>query len=84
MTEGDSSMRRETMAGLLFWKRKCFEIKFEGAKRGFLSERKGEVIPCRGANDGKCTGTNIIVESLVRGIWRLRVPEAEQGAWEGV
>ena len=39
------------MASLLF-------RKLEGVQRGFLSERKGKVIPCRGAEDRKGTGIN--------------------------
>ena len=33
------------MAGLLFWKKKCLVVRFDGVQRGFLSERKGKVIP---------------------------------------
>ena len=40
-------------AGLLFWKKKCLEVRFERVQRGFLSERKGKVIPCRGAEGGE-------------------------------
>ena len=36
----------------------CFEVRFVGVQRGFLSERKGKVIPYRGAEDGKGTGGN--------------------------
>ena len=46
------------MAGLLFLKKKCLEVWFEGVQRGLLLERKGEVIPCRGAKNRKGTGTN--------------------------
>ena len=42
----------------MFWKKKCFEIGFEGVQRGFLSERKGMVIPRRRAEDRKGTRTN--------------------------
>ena len=41
------------MVGLLFWKKKRFVVEFEGVQRQFLSERKGEVIPWIGAEDGK-------------------------------
>ena len=41
------------MADLLFWKKKCLEARFKRVQRGFLSERKGKVIPCRGATDRK-------------------------------
>ena len=43
---------------LLFRKKKCLEVRCEGVQRGFLSERKWKVIPCREAEDGKGTGTN--------------------------
>ena len=48
----------ENMAGLLFWKKNCLEVSFEGVQRGFLWESKGKVILCRGAKDGKGAGTN--------------------------
>ena len=32
------------MAGPLFWEKKCLEVRFEGAQRGFQSERKGKVM----------------------------------------
>ena len=46
------------MAGLLFWKKKMSWCLTEGVQRGFLSERKGKVIYCRGAEDRKGAGTN--------------------------
>ena len=46
------------MAGLPSWINSCLEFRFEGVQRGFLSERKGKVIPCRGAEDRKGAGTN--------------------------
>ena len=36
----------------------CFKVGFERVQRGFLSERKGKVNPCRGAEDGIGTRTN--------------------------
>ena len=41
------------MAGILFWKRKCLEVIFEGVQTEFLSEEEGE-----GIKAGKSTGTN--------------------------
>ena len=41
------------MAGLQFWKKKCFWIRFERVQRGFLSEKKGKVIPCRWTENRK-------------------------------
>ena len=46
----DSSMRVENLAGLLFWKKKCPEVRFAAVQRGFLSERKGQVIPFTHSN----------------------------------
>ena len=46
------------MAGLLFWKKKCFKVGFERIQRRFLSERTGKVIQCRGTEEGKGTRTN--------------------------
>ena len=45
------------------WQVYCFgkrdaEVRFEGVQRGFLSERKGKFIPCRGAEDRKGVGTD--------------------------
>ena len=41
-----------------FRKKKNFEVEFEGDQRGFLLERKGKIIPRRGAEDGKDTVAN--------------------------
>ena len=41
-----------------FLKKNCFELGFEQVQREFLSEREGQVIPCRRAADGKGMGTN--------------------------
>ena len=46
--------------------------------RGFLLDRKGKVIPCRSTKNRKAALREPKVESLVRGIWRLRVSEAER------
>ena len=46
------------MAGLLFREEKCLEVRPETIQRGFLSERKGKVVPCREAEDRKGAGTN--------------------------
>ena len=83
---GDSSAGREKTwgGGLLFWKKKCFQVGFEGVQRGFLSDRKGKDIPCRGAVDRKGSGTESGKSGT--GIWRLRVreSEAERSVREGV
>ena len=48
----------ENMTGLLFSKKKCLGIWSEGVQRGFLSERKGKIIPYRGAANRKSAGTS--------------------------
>ena len=58
------------MAGLLCGEKGCLELRCEGVQREFLSERKGKVIPCRGAEDRKGAGTN-------SGKSGTRNPEAE-------
>ena len=58
MSKKKQQCERESVVGLLFLKKKCFKVGFEGVQRGFLSERKGMVIPCGGAKDGKGTRTN--------------------------
>ena len=62
--------RKRNVLGLDLW-----------VKRGFLLEKKGKVIWCRGAEDRKGTRSwrsiQPMVKSLVAGIWRLGVSEAE-------
>ena len=48
----------EKMAGLLFRKKKCHEVRFEWVEKGSLSERKRKVTACSSAEDGKETGTS--------------------------
>ena len=58
MTEEKQKRERQNMVGLLLWKKKSFKVGFERVQSGFLSERKGNVIPCTGDEDGKGTRTN--------------------------
>ena len=46
------------MARLQFWEKKCFYITLERVQRGFLSERKGKVMPCRWTKNEKGAGTS--------------------------
>ena len=46
------------MAGLLFQKNKCLEVRFEGVRQGFLSKRKDKVSPFREAEHKKGAGTS--------------------------
>ena len=66
----------------MFWKKKRSKVGFERVQRGFLSDRKGKVIPCREAEDGLAREPT--VKSLIGEIWRLRVLEAERRVREGV
>ena len=59
-------------------KRKYLDVRFEGVQRGFLTERKGRSFHVERPKTEKAREPK--VESLVRGIWRLRVSEAERRA----
>ena len=37
----------------IVWGKKCFKAGFHRVERGVLSQKKGKVIPDRGAEDGK-------------------------------
>ena len=43
--EEDGNTERTNMGGLLFWKKKSLEVRFEQVQRGFLSGRKRGVTP---------------------------------------
>ena len=63
----------ENMSGLQFGEKKCFEVTFERVQRGFLSERKQKVIPCRWTENRKCS------ETPVKKKWRGPTEKAEAG-----
>ena len=44
--------------GSILLKKICFKVPLERVPRGFLLEKKGQVIPCRGAGDRRGTRTN--------------------------
>ena len=48
----------ESMAGLLFWKNKCFVVCFDGVQGGVLSERKGKFFSMKRGQDRKGSGIN--------------------------
>ena len=50
---GGRQLEVVNVAGVLFWEKKCLQVRFGGVQRGFLSERKAKVIPCRRAKDRK-------------------------------
>ena len=57
------------MADLLFGKRHVLTLDLKECREDFLSEGKGKVIACRGAEDGKGAAT----VKVRYGTWRLRV-----------
>ena len=42
----------------MFREEKCLEVRLEAVQRGFLSDRKGKVIPQRRSEDRRSAGTN--------------------------
>ena len=56
--EEDSSAKRKTWQVCCFEKKKRLRVRVEGVQRGFPSERKGNTIPCRGAENRNGAGTN--------------------------
>ena len=58
--EGDSSakVKEKKITVDCLVKKNCFKVGFEGVQRGFLSDSKGKVIPCRETEDRKDTGTD--------------------------
>ena len=71
------------MRSVVIWKKKCLEVmfeRFEGVQREFLLGRKGKSFQAEGPKTEKAREPRD--EILVRGIWRLRVPEAERKAQE--
>ena len=65
MPKKKQQCERESVVGLLFFKKKCFKVGFEGVQRGFLSERKWKVIPPRRAEDRKGTRSNQWIEANI-------------------
>ena len=70
------------MVGLLFCKQKCFRSDLYESRKGFCRRGRGRSLHVEGPKTEKARGP--VVESLVRGIWRLRVSEAERTVREGV
>ena len=74
------------MAGLLFRKKKCLEVRVEvrldlkESREGFSWRGRGRSFHVNGLQTE--TAQEPTAESLVQGIWRLRVSEAEQRLWE--
>ena len=74
--EEDSRYRGETMAGLLFQKQKCLEIRLGRVQRWFPSKRKGKIILSKMEKTWEPTA-----EILIQGIYRLWVSKAERMGW---
>ena len=65
------------MAGLLWGEKlkKCLEARYEGVQKGFLSERKGKVIPLRGPKTEKAAKEAFLSA--------LEVPNHDRERWGG-
>ena len=71
------------MAGLLFWeKKKCLDVWLKESREGFCRRGRGRSFIVEGLKTEKAREPT--VESLIRGIWRLRVSGADRRVWEGV
>ena len=62
--------------------KKVFRIDLNESREGFCRRGRGRSFPVDGPKTEKAREPT--VESLVRGIWRLRVSEAERRVREGV
>ena len=69
------------MAGLQCWERNVFRLQLNSPVSVSVGER-GRSFHVDGPKTGKAREPT--VEGLVRGIWRLRVSEAERRVQEGV
>ena len=75
----------ENMVGLQFCEKTCFyyfRLDLNESREGFCQRGRGMSFHVDGPKTEKAQEPK--VESLVRGIWRLRVSEAEWRVWEGV
>ena len=70
------------MAGLQFSENKCFRLHLNESREGFCRRGRGRSFHTDGPKTEKAR--ELTVESLVRGIWRPRVSEAERRLREGV
>ena len=78
----DSSMEQKTWQVYSFWKRNIFRLHFNESRESFCQRGRGRSFHVVGLKMEKAQEST--VESLVGGIWRLRVYEAEQRVREGV
>ena len=80
-TNLNNLMDRGTRGENLLWRKKCFEVESE-VQREFLLERNGKSVHVKGSMIE--IARERPVGSLVRGIWILRVSEAERRVQEDV
>ena len=76
----DSSMEQKTWRVYCFVKRDGFRLDLNDSREGFCQTERGRSFHADGAKTEKVQEST--VESLVQGIWRLRVSEAEWRVWE--
>ena len=78
----DSSTEQKTWQVCSFGKRNVFRLHLNESREGFCQRERGRSFHVDGLKTEKVREPR--VESLVWGIWRLRVSEAEQRVCEGV
>ena len=78
----DISTEQKTWLVYNFGKRNVFRLDLNESREGFCRRVRGRSFHVDGPKTEKAREP--IVESLVRGIWRLRVSEAERRVREGV
>ena len=78
----DNSTEQKTWQVYNFVKRNVFRLDLNESREGFCRRGRGRTFHVEGPKTEKAREPT--VESLVRGIWRLRVSEAERRVRDGV
>ena len=78
----DRSTEQKTWQVYNFWKRNVFRLDLNESRKGFCCRGRGRSFHVDGPRTEKAREPT--VESLVRGIWKLRVSEAEWRVQESV
>ena len=78
----DCNMEQKTWQVNSFGTRNVFRLHLNVSREGFRRRGRGRSFHVDGPKTEKAQEP--AVESLVRGIWRLRVPEAERRVREGM
>ena len=78
----DCNTEQKTWQVNSFGKRNVFRLHLNVSREGFRPRGRGRSFHVDGPKTEKAQEP--AVESLVRGIWRLRVPEAERRVREGM